>query len=652
VFSFTACGDRRNLCLIVPVSIALVIAVVSIYMQAAHHHFISYDDNIYVTANQHVASGISVDNIIWAFTSVGDASGNWHPLTWLSHMADAQFYGLNPFGHHLTNIVIHTLSSLTLLLLLFRITSSLWQSAFVAFMFALHPLHVESVAWVAERKDLLSGLFWFLTLLLYSEYVTTSKPLLYILCLFSFILGLMAKPMLVTLPLVMILVDYWPLRRNLHKEAGHRFDGVVALAKEKIPFFVCSFFSCAITIYSQHKAGAINSLDTIPIALRIENALTAYVSYIGKTFWPTDLAVLYPFPLFIPLWQVIGSLFVILFISAAALWAGRRYPYLTVGWLWFLITLLPVIGLIQVGSQSMADRYSYIPTIGLFIMAAWGVTDLTNGLRHRMNILVPLAGAVVIASAILTWQQLAYWQDSISLYQHTLKVTNGNYAIHNSLGLELAGKGDIDAAIQEYRTAIQIRPRYAYPYNNLGNILADKGDLNSAIQEYRQALRLNPNYADAHYNFGNALAKKGNLDAAIQEYREAIKIKPNHADAHYNIGYLLISKGELDAAIMELREALRLNPRFADAHYNIGYLLINRGELDAAIMEFRAALRLNPRFADAHYNIGNALIKKGNLDSAIREFQEALRIAPGFVEARKKLDDALVQKRTRERVKE
>jgi len=425
-------------------------------------------------------------------------------------------------------------------------TGAVWQSLFVAALFALHPLHVESVAWVAERKDVLSALFWFLTLLLYASYVAKRKILLYLLTLFSFVLGLMSKPMLVTLPIVMLLIDFWPLDRYRYEE-GHGpwqpLRRLLILTKEKIPFFACSFLSAVITIYAQNRGGAVRDLNEISFRLRSENALITYIKYIGKTIWPHDLAFLYPFPLSIPLWQVISSLSILLLISAATIRASRRHPYFAVGWFWFLITLVPVIGLIQVGGQSMADRYSYIPVIGLFIIAAWGVPDLINGLRHRQGILALLAGTVITASAALTWHQLGYWRDSISLYRHTLRVIPDNSSsIYYNLGLALQDKGYQNAAIQEYQEAIRINPNHTKAHNNLGIAFASKGNLDAAIREYQVALLLNPNYADAHYNLGRAFARKGHLDAAIQEFQETLRISPNDTDAHYNLGLALARK--------------------------------------------------------------------------------------------------------------
>lgn len=460
---------------IVLLCLGMIVLILAVYMQVGNHQFV-FDDEVYVTSNSHVASGITGENIIWAFSSFQQA--NWHPITWLSHMADAQLYGLDPHGHHLTNVAIHTVSTLILLFLLLRTTGALWQSAFVATLFALHPLHVESVAWVAERKDILSAFFCFLTLLFYSEYAVKRKTGPYILTIISFALGLMSKPMLVTLPLVMLLMDYWPLHRFRQSEREHGLlrDSVkvLTLLKEKIPFFACSLCSGVVTIYAQYKGGAIADLVVIPFRLRLENALIAYIQYIGKTLWPRDLAVFYPFPLTVPLWQVIGSLFILIFLSATAIRVGRRYPYLVVGWFWFLVTLVPVIGIIQVGMQSMADRYSYIPVTGLFILAAWGIPDLTKGMQYRNRILALLAGTVVAASTVLTWQQLGYWRDSISLYRHTLKVTAGSSLMHYNLGAALANNGELDEAILEFQQAIKLDPNNFRAHKNLTHALMQR----------------------------------------------------------------------------------------------------------------------------------------------------------------------------------
>ena len=508
-------GRTRSIVLI---CLALILFVVAVYMQAGNHQFLNFDDDVYVTANPHIISGITGKNILWSFTSVEAA--NWHPVTWLSHMADVQFYGMNPRGHHLTSVAIHAITTAILFLLLFNITGARWQSSIVAALFALHPLHVESVAWVAERKDILSAFFWFLTLLLYAEYSAKRKTALYLFTLVSFVLGLMSKPMLVTLPVVMLLMDYWPLNRfGRDQDDGvtGRWSVLIPLVKEKIPFFVCSLLSSVVTIIAQHSGGAIKSLNAAPPLLRIENALVAYLTYIGKTLWPRDLAVLYPIPPSFPLWQVIGALLILLLVSAATIRARRHHPYLAVGWAWFVVTLVPVIGLVQVGVQAMADRYTYISLTGLFIMAVWGIPDLVKGLKYREGILMLLAGAVITVSAALSWQQLGYWQDNDSLYRHTLHVTADNYVIHNNLGIVLANRWNLDAAIQEFQEALRINPKYSEAHYNLGMTFAIKGNVDGAIWELQEALRINPEHPKAQLNLGVALEQKRWQDAAKKQ---------------------------------------------------------------------------------------------------------------------------------------
>jgi tetratricopeptide (TPR) repeat protein len=525
------------------ICLVLIMVTLAVYLPARQLQFLNYDDNVYVTANPHVASGLTGKNVVWAFTSV--EASNWHPVTWISHMVDSQLYGMNPRGHHFTNVIIHALSAALLLLLLLRLTGSLWQSSFVAFLFALHPLHVESVAWVAERKDILSAFFWFLTLYLYARYVAQPKPARYLLALLSFLVGLMCKPMLVTLPVVLLLLDFWPLERYRHGErlAGPGHLGRVAeLIKEKIPFFAFSLMSGVITIYAQHEGGSMSGLDVMSPQLRLGNALTAYVRYIVKTLWPSDLAVFYPCPMAIPLWQVVGAALALTLASAAVILAGRRRPYLAVGWFWFLITLVPVIGLLQVGAQSMADRYTYIPAIGLFIMVAWGVPDLIRGVRQAKAVLALLAAAILIASAALSFQQLDYWHDSSTLFRHALQVTTGNSVMHLNLGTTLAAEGDMDAAIGEFQEALAISNNYFDAHNNLGLAFSSRGELDAAIMEYRQALLLKPDYPGAHNNLGIAFARKGNLDAAILEFKEALQIKPDFKDAQTNLKFALAQR--------------------------------------------------------------------------------------------------------------
>jgi hypothetical protein len=510
---------------------------------------------------------------------------NWHPLTWLSHMTDVEMFGLDPRGHHLTNVFFHAASTLLLFFLLAQITGAPWQSLFVAALFALHPLHVESVAWVAERKDVLSGFFWFLTLLLYARYVTRGGTTRYLLALLSFAAGLMAKPMLVTLPVVMLLLDGWPLKRFTWGEAGESAtpkSSLAALVKEKIPFFLLATLSSAATIYAQGTGGAISAFDRVPIGLRVENSAVACVKYIGKMFWPADLAMLYPFPGSIPLWQVSGAFLLMAVTTLAVIRFRRRHPYLVTGWFWFLVTLVPVIGIIQVGGQSMADRYTYIPLTGLFIVCAWGGNDILQGWRYRKAILSTLAGLVIAISAISTWGQVGYWRDDITLYRRTLEVTTGNSTIRNNYAGALAERGYTDAAIGEYREVLRIWPYFTRAHNNLGYLLAARGNSAEAIYHHNEVLRLtsdaspshgNPgrtfDRAAAHLNLGNVYLAQGKEREAVQEYRATLELRPEDDKAHNNLGIAYATNGKFTEAITEFNQALQLNPYNVDAKKNL-----------------------------------------------------------------------------------
>jgi tetratricopeptide (TPR) repeat protein len=506
--------------------VALIAVTIGVFLQTADHRFINFDDPGYVTENPRVKGGLTGENVAWAFSAT--AMSNWHPLTWLSHMTDVEMFGLDPRGHHLTNVFFHAASTLLLFFLLAQITGAPWQSLFVAALFALHPLHVESVAWVAERKDVLSGFFWFLTLLLYARYVTRGGTTRYLLALLSFAAGLMAKPMLVTLPVVMLLLDGWPLKRFTWGEAGESAtpkSSLAALVKEKIPFFLLATLSSAVTMVAQKQSGAMKTLDAVPLGDRIGNAVIAYVKYIGKMFWPADLAMLYPFPGSIPLWQVSGAFLLLVLFSALAIGYRRRHPYLVTGWLWFLVTLVPVIGIVQVGGQSMADRYTYIPLTGLFIIAGWAVPDLLQGWRHRQAILAILAGVVLTASSAVTWRQVGYWKDNLTLYRHTLDVTIGNYQILNNYGIALAQEGRLDEAIDEYLASLKIDPNRPATHNNLGFAYFRKGMVDHAILQFQMAIALNPDYAEAHNNLGIAYGKKGWIQQATEEISMGMKLQ-------------------------------------------------------------------------------------------------------------------------------
>ena len=545
----------------------LVVATLATYGDLINHQFISYDDNVYVTDNPPVQSGLTFSGLSWAFTTMH--SGNWHPLTWLSHMLDCQLFGLNPGEHHLTNVIFHVANSLLLFLWFLCFTRSLGCSFLVAALFALHPMHVQSVAWVAERKDVLSTFFWLLTMWAYVWYAERPRLTRYVLILVCFSLGLMAKPMLVTLPFVLLLLDYWPLGRLSLKgyaaaEASSKSGSRVAnkrLVYEKLPLFVIAAFSSVVTVYAQKQAGAVWTFQTLPFANRIANAMVAYASYLGKMFWPAHLAVFYPLSRHaLPIWQALAAGLVLVVLSLLALRLARRHPYLLVGWLWYLCTLLPVIGLVQVGGQAMADRYTYVPFIGLFIVLVWGVADLAARWRAPRFLLPVAAGVVLSALMICTWVQVGYWRDSITLYEHTLDVTRRNPVIHNNLGLDLAKQGKMDQAKAHYAEALRLDPNFALAHNNLGLALAAQDKMDEAEAHYAEALRLDPNLAETYNNLGVALAQQGKIDEAITMFKKAIQIKPNFSGAYSNLGLAFANQGNIDQAIIVFKDTLKIDP--------------------------------------------------------------------------------------------
>jgi Tfp pilus assembly protein PilF len=590
------------------VMLVFVIATAVIYWQVKDHEFVYFDDNEYITENRHIQTGLTSGNVAWALTTFH--AGNWHPLTWVSHMLDCQLFGMKPGLHHLVNLFFHMANTLLLFFILHRMTNGLWQSAFVAAVFAFHPLHVESVAWVAERKDLLSTFFWMLTMWAYVSYVRKRELKRYLLALFFFALGLMAKPMLVTLPFVLLLLDYWPLRRftigessvdentqperslkrNSKKKERRRsaikaehvyktekqtrqWPLMVQIILEKVPFLVLSLASCIVTYVAQQKGGAVGSLRIFPLPARIANALISYCGYIGKIIWPADLAVLYPHPGILPTWEVVAAVFFLGLTTFLIIRNVKRYPYLTTGWLWYLGTLVPVIGLVQVGVQAMADRYTYVPLIGVSIMVAWGVPELLKKCRHRNAALATVALITLTILSVVAWKQVGYWQDSTTLFRHALEKTTNNPIMLNNMGNVLEGEGRLDEAIAYYAEAVRINPNLADSYNNMGLALAKLGRADEAIPNFLKAIRMNPDHAAAHYNLGTVLASQGKLDEAIYHFRECIRIKPDHAKAYNNMGNALLYQGKLSEAVESYREALRINPGYVMASENLKNVL-------------------------------------------------------------------------------
>jgi tetratricopeptide (TPR) repeat protein len=631
--------------LVLLLGLFLIILTFATFEQIRTCDFINFDDHVYITENRHVQSGLTLEGVTWAFTTTHAA--NWHPLTWLFHMLDCQLYGLNPSGHHLTNLVFHIANTLLLFLVLKRMTGGLWRSAFVAALFALHPLHVESVAWVAERKDVLSTFFWMLTVWTYIRYVERQKLNRYLLVLLFFTLGLLSKPMLVTLPFVLLLLDYWPLRRfQFGQSSGNsksptsksinpsnQRSMVLRLVQEKAPFFILCAISSILTIFAQQKGGAVISLENYPIESRITNALVSYVSYIEKMIWPRYLAIFYPHQEILPIWKIAGSGLLLVGISVLVIRAVRKHPYLGVGWCWYLGTLIPMIGLVQVGEQAMADRYTYVPLIGLFIMIAWSIPDILAGWRFRKVVLFISTGLLLSLLMIVTNLQVKHWQNDITLFEHTLAATSNNFIIHYNIGLVLDRQGKTQEAIAHYAEALRIKPDFVRAHNNLGLVLAGQGKTQEAVAHYAEALRIKPDYAQAHNNLGVVLAGQGKTQEAVAHYAEALRIKPDYAEAHNNLGNALGRQGKTQEAVAHFAEALRIKPDYAEVHNNLGLVLVGQGKTQEAIAHFAEALRIKPDYAEAHNNLGITLAGQGKTQEAVAHFAEALRIKPDYARA-------------------
>jgi len=540
------------------VYIVLTVVTLAVFWQVNQYDFINFDDNVYVTQNSHIHSGLTPEGVRWAFST--QYLGLWNPLVWLSFMFDYQIYGLNAGGYHLTNRVLHLLSTLLLFWLFNRMTGAVWKSAFVAAIFAFHPLHVESVAWISERKDVLSAFFWMLTLCLYVYY--TEKPVIirYLLVLFSFVCALMSKPMVVTLPVIMIILDYWPLERFQSKKGKL----ILWQLKEKIPFFILSAVLVIITLHSPQNT-ALRTLYNIfgqpkefPLFSRIANALVSYVTYLEKTFWPHDMAIFYPFPSQIPVWQVIGASLLILIITTAVIVMIKRLPYLFVGWMWYAITIAPVIGIIQISAYAMADHYHYLPSVGIVVMLAWGIPSLIKSEEIRKKILFPTGIIFLGIMAFLTWQQCGYWKNSTTLFSHALQVTKDNYLAHNNLGLALFAEGKSLEAIDHYNKAICITPDCAGFYSNRGLAYAKLGQHKRAIEDYNKAICITPDYADAYNNRGITYYKLGHYQRAIEDFNETIRLKPDDALAYNNRGNVYINQGNKKLGCPDAQKACEL----------------------------------------------------------------------------------------------
>ncbi|MBI2787195.1 MAG: tetratricopeptide repeat protein [Elusimicrobia bacterium] len=575
----------------------LFAAILFIYAQVWYFDFVSYDDMFYLKMSPHVSNGLTWAGVKWAFTTFYFV--NWHPVTWLSYLLDVEIYGRNAGGFHATNVALHAAASLLLFRLLRRLTDAELPSAFVAVLFAVHPMHVESVAWVAERKDVLSGLFLMLALSAYGAYARRPGLGRYLLTALLFALGLMSKPMLVTFPCLLLLLDVWPLRRwALPGDAPDpRHEPWGRLLAEKVPLLLLSAASSWITVRAQ--ALNVAKLEVLPLSLRVANAASSYVAYAVKTIWPAKLAVFYPYPHVQSGWRMVACLLLLAAVSAAVLREVRRRPYLAVGWFWYLGTLVPVIGLVQTGDQSMADRYTYIPLIGLFIMAAWGGAEWAARSEERRAPSRAAALFALIALAIAARAQASHWRGDRELWTRALAVTQRNYVAESGIGTILLSEGKLEEAVEHYEKAAAYEPLFAQNYNTLGVTLMRFGHIDRALPYLEKAVKLSPGFAEAHSNLGLALAAKGRLGEAVAEYEVSQRLEPDYPEVKANLAIALARQGRLDEARSLLNAALRLNPDFVEAHYNLAVVLYQKGQIPDAVGHLKTALRLNPDHAEA-----------------------------------------------------
>ena len=602
------------------ICIFLILTTLIVYSQIKDHKFLNYDDNEYVTENLNVKAEFTRESVIWAFTTSHNA--NWFPITWLSHMLDYQLYDSNPKGHHLTNLFFHIASTLILFIVLLRMTGAIWQSGFVATLFALHPFNVESVAWVAERKNVLSTFFWLLTMWAYIHYVDKPNVKRYGLIALFFTLGLLSKPMLITLPFVLLMMDYWPLNRlafgkdKVHNEitGGCRDTkfNIWFLVREKIPLFLLAAGSGIATFVDQKSGGALQAMEIYSLSARLTNAMVSYMEYLIKTMWPEGLAVFYSHPgNTLATWKGLLCGIVLVAISAVSVRFIRRSPYFAFGWFWYLGTLVPVIQIVQTGGHRMADRYAYVPLIGIFITIAWGLPELMAKWRHREKILIILAGIFIPTLMAVTWNQVSHWKNSITIFKHAINVTDKVY------------------------------PDFALPHNNMGLALHDEQRTGEAISHYKIAIKLNPDYAPAHYNLGIALSFERKTEEAISHYKSAIKFKPDFVDAHINLGNSLLAGSKTDEAISHYKMAIKLKSSSVDAHYNLGNALLNIGKTGEAISHYKMSIKFKSDFAAAHNNLGSALLAEQKTEEAVSHYRKALKLKPGFIDARHNLNIAL-----------
>jgi len=629
--------NTTRVCLFV--CLFLVIPTLAVYLQTTDFDFVSYDDFLYVIDNNHVNSGLSWENTKWAFNQ--PYASYWHPLTWLSHMADCHFFGLAPGMHHLINIVLHLFNSLLLFYIFFSVTKRLWPCLFMAALFAMHPLHVESVAWISERKDLLSAFFWMLTTLCYIWYARQPCIRRYVFTLLLLCLSLMAQPMAVTLPFVLFLMDFWPIgRHEACPEGDFPRRSLISLIAEKIPFIALATASASVTFLVQQKIGAMSSFSTFSIAQRFGNAVTSYLTYIFKMIWPTRLVVFYPHPGMPPVWIIAFSVLFLVFMTWIMIRAAKSRPYLIIGWFWYLGILAPVIGIIQIGHQAMADRYTYLPLIGLFIMISWGLPELVKKIRIPRIIVIFVAAAILSIMGIMAWVQAGYWKNTITLFTHAIDAGYPSIIAHDSLGVAFVQNDQNAEAEKHFKRAIELNPWYWKSINNLGTLRKSQGRFAEAVLLHERALQLNPRSWRIYANYGLALMSLGKVDEAAVSFFYWTVLKPDNDLAHLGLGSALINLGKDDQAQIALTRALELNPRLEIAHNNLGTILFRKGNISDSVRHFNKALQIKPGYGIAQLNlnvamkhIGISLMEQGQDELAIDTFKKAIALKPGDFEA-------------------
>ncbi|MBM4305647.1 MAG: tetratricopeptide repeat protein [Deltaproteobacteria bacterium] len=608
----------------------LILITLAAYWKVQHNDFINLDDNLYITDNPYIKKGWTTDNLLWAFTNAHAC--HWHPMTWLSHMLDVELFGLHPGGHHMVSLIFHVVNSLLLFFLFQKMTGEVWKCALIAGLFALHPLRVESIAWAAERKDVLSVFFFFLTIYTYLHYIEKIKFRRYLLTLLSFAMALMSKPMVVTLPFVLLLLDYWPLGRFQSKKK-ERWHPMIQLTIEKIPFFLFTFVMSIFTVVNHLQGGAVTPFDKLPFSIRIGNAFISYIRYIWKMLCPNELAVFYPHPIHLPLWEVIGAILLIIFITIVVIAFRREHPYLAIGWFWYLGTLIPVIGLVQAGTQAMADRFTYIPMVGLFLMISFGIPNIFMRRGFTRIILIPSGIFIFLILAILSAIQVGRWQNSVTLFTHTLNVTSNNYLIHNNLGVTLMRQGKYPEALFHLKKAMEIKPNYADAYHNLGTLLLLQGNEKEALDHFTLALEYNPKKAETHSSIGGILAKQEKFKEALFHFSEAVRLNKEDGEAHYNLGTILLQQGKTQEGVYYLNQSLETLPENPKTHHNLGLAFESMGKFEKAVEHYRKSLRIDSKNADTHFCLASLFSKQGRGEDAIFHLNETIKLNPGDSEA-------------------